>query len=453
LAPDWKVLYDQLTDRRLRLGLSGFLKYGSATGIDPWSVSETSVAAFIAYTTEVQFTVKPNDLHKQVARCWNRARETVPGWPQITLTVPDFRPQPASLPWEAFELSFLQDVEHYLSLLGGANLLDEDAPDQPCKPSTIKTRRDYLKLAASAAVKQGVPIESLGLLADLVSPPIVRLILEHYLGKKGGKIATFTTDMAERLYAIARTYAKAPEEQLRQLERFCIKLRPNRRRRGLTEKNMAVIRAFKDRQNRARLKALPAHLFDEALAERDALAQAAVKAGIALAIQIELVGPMRLANLAALHLEKNVIRVGGPEPVYHLVIPPEDVKNDLPLEYPLPKVVSEMLGRYHRMFRTRLCRDDNTWILPGEGDGHKTKGTLIGQIIERISKALGIRVTPHQFRHLAAAFIMQNDPANYELVRRVLGHKNLDTTIRFYVGLETVDAVRKFSAMALESDD
>ena len=93
-------------------------------------MSETSVAAFIAYATEVQFTVKPNDLHKQVARCWNRARETVPGWPQITLTVPDFRPQPASLPWEAFELSFVEDVERYLSLLGGDNLLDEDAPDR-----------------------------------------------------------------------------------------------------------------------------------------------------------------------------------------------------------------------------------------------------------------------------------------------------------------------------------
>ena len=163
LSPAWKSLYDQLTDRRLRLGLSGFLKYCSATGIDPWSVSETSVAAFIAYATEVQFTVKPNDLHKQVARCWNRAKEAVPGWPQITLTVPDFRPQPASLPWEAFELSFVEDVERYLSLLGGENLLDEDAPDRPCKPSTIKTRRDYLRLAASAAVKQGVPVESLTL--------------------------------------------------------------------------------------------------------------------------------------------------------------------------------------------------------------------------------------------------------------------------------------------------
>ena len=181
--------------------------------------------------------------------------------------------------------------------------------------------------------------------------------------------------------------------------------------------------------------------------------QGAVTAELAVLIQILLVAPMRLANLAALHLETSVIRIGGPEPTYHLVIPPEDVKNDQPLEYPLPKAVSEMLGRYLTEFRPRLCRQDNPWLFPGEAVGHKTKGTLSDQIIKRITKGLGIRVTPHQFRHLAAAFILEKDPANYEFVRRVLGHKNLETTIRFYVGLETVDAVRKFSAMALEGDD
>jgi integrase len=449
LTPAWQSLHDQLTDQRLRLGITGFLKYGSATGIDPWCVSAISVTAFISYTTEVQFTVNPNDLHKQVTRCWNRAKETIPGWPQITLTVPDFRVPPTSLPWEAFEPGFVEDVERHLSLLGGDNLLDEDAPDHACKPSTIKARRNYIRLAASVAVKQGVSLHSL---ADLVSPPVVRLILEHYLAKKDGKVVTFTIDLANRLYAIARRDVKAPEEQLRQLERFCLKLRP-KRHRGLTEKNMAVIRAFKDPQNRARLRALPGQLFDQALAEREALVQAAVKAEIALAIQIELVAPMRLANLAALHLEKNVIRVGGPEPTYNLVIPAEEVKNDLPLEYPLPKVVSDMLDRYLAVFRPRLCRSDNLWLFPGELDGHKTKGTLSGQIIDRIVKDLGIRVTPHQFRHLAAAFILEKDPANYEFVRRVLGHKNLQTTINFYIGLEAVEAVRKFSAMVLEDDD
>ena len=38
------------------------------------------------------------------------------------------------------------------------------------------------------------------------------------------------------------------------------------------------------------------------------------------------------------------------------------------------------------------------WLFPGESDGHKTETTLSGQIIERITKEIGIRVTPHQFR-------------------------------------------------------
>ena len=112
-----------------------------------------------------------------------------------------------------------------------------------------------------------------------------------------------------------------------------------------------------------------------------------------------------------------------------------------------------MLALYLAVFRPRLCRRDNHWLFPGELGGYKTNGTLRSQIIDRIVDELGIRVTPHQFRHLAAALILEKDPANYELVRRVLGHKNLQTTINFYVGLETVEAVRKFSAMALENDD
>jgi integrase len=213
---------------------------------------------------------------------------------------------------------------------------------------------------------------------------------------------------------------------------------------------MAVIRAFKDKDNRSRLKALPGRLFDEALAERDAPIQAAVKAQIALAIQILLIAPMRLANLAALNLEQNVVRVSRTEPTYHIVIPPEDVKNDEPLEYPLPAVVNKMLSTYLEVFRPRRCATEGPWLFPGEADGCKAKKTLSGQVIERIAKEIGVHVTPHQFRHLAAAFILEKDPANYEFVRRVLGHKNLQTTINFYVGLQTVEAVRKFSTMALE---
>ena len=106
MSPVWKVLYEKLTAQRLRLGLSGFFRYCSANDIAPSSVSDGTVEAFIHYANEIQFTIKPRNLHKQVARCWNRAQESVPGWPQVTLTVPDFRPKATSLPWDAFPPQF-----------------------------------------------------------------------------------------------------------------------------------------------------------------------------------------------------------------------------------------------------------------------------------------------------------------------------------------------------------
>ncbi len=50
----------------------------------------------------------------------------------------------------------------------------------------------------------------------------------------------------------------------------------------------------------------------------------------------------------------------------------------------------------------------------------------------------------HQFRHAAAAILLKHRPGEYELARRVLGHRNIQTTIAFYAGLETTQATRIF---------
>ena len=53
-----------------------------------------------------------------------------------------------------------------------------------------------------------------------------------------------------------------------------------------------------------------------------------------------------------------------------------------------------------------------------------------------IEKATGLRLTPHQFRHVAAAIILKHKPGNYELVRLLLGHRTVEITIRNYIGFE-----------------
>ena len=322
----------------------------------PWSVSDTSVEAFIDYASEVQFTVKPHDLHKQVTRCWNRAQEScsrlAADHPDRSRLPSDSRPP--SLGGLRSSASS-RTSSAYLSLLGGENLLDEDAPDRACKPSTIKTRRDYLRLAATAAVKAGHGSRRPTLAGGSRLAPSRAADSRALLAKKDGKIVTFTIDMAERLYAIARIYVKAPEEQLQSAGAVLPQAAPTASSRPDGEEHGGDPNI--QRSDRTARASRPCRANSSTRPWRSGTrpVQAAVKAEIALAIQIQLVAPMRLANLAALHLEKNVVRVGGPEPTYHLVIPPEDVKNDEPLEYPLPQVVNEMLGIYLAVFRPRLC--------------------------------------------------------------------------------------------------
>ena len=65
--------------------------------------------------------------------------------------------------------------------------------------------------------------------------------------------------------------------------------------------------------------------------------------------------------------------------------------------------------------------------------------------------ACGLDFTPHAFRHLAAYKILEHDPTAYPLVQRVLGHKSLETTVRFYCGLEVPQALAHFQALVLAS--
>ena len=69
------------------------------------------------------------------------------------------------------------------------------------------------------------------------------------------------------------------------------------------------------------------------------------------------------------------------------------------------------------------------------------------QITERIQKAMGLRITVHQFRHAAAAIYLKHRPGDYETVRRLLGHRNIQTTIKFYCGLQTTQATEQFGKL------
>jgi integrase len=54
-------------------------------------------------------------------------------------------------------------------------------------------------------------------------------------------------------------------------------------------------------------------------------------------------------------------------------------------------------------------------------------------------------MNPHLFRHLGALLFLKMNPGQYESVRQLLGHKNIQTTINFYAGFETDEAMHRFN--------
>ena len=451
LAPAWMALHDRLTEVRHRRGLIRFFRFCSFRGIGPEDVDDDAVTAFLEAVIESGSVTKPKNLHRSVCRFWNDCVENIAGWPRCPVTVPDNRPARKTLSWDAFTDALRSDVAAHLDWLAGKDLLAEDGPARPCKPATLERRREYIRLAASAAVASGIDIKALNSLADLVRPETVKRILDVYLARYDDEPTTFIIDLAERLRDIARRWTDLPKTEIAALDRMCRRLGKHRRL-GMTDKNLAVIRKVRDPAEWAELMALPERLMDEAMAARNALHKAAIKAQMALAIRLLSVAPMRIANLASLSLETNVIQTGGLEGRYHLAIPDHDVKNGVPLEYPLPESVSDMLALYISMFRNRVKGSNTEWLFPGE-NGHKDPKTLSGQIKDIIAKEIGLKITPQQFRHAAAAILLKAHPGNYELVRRVLGHKSLQTTINFYIGLENWDAAQQYAKLVLNEPD
>jgi Phage integrase family len=218
---------------------------------------------------------------------------------------------------------------------------------------------------------------------------------------------------------------------------------------GLTEKNLSLIRLVLTDGVWSRVVSLPGQLMQQArLLRSHAPVRAALLAQIAVAVAILTVAPIRLANLASICLDENLIKPGGPDSNFWLIFPKYDVKNRVRLQSKLDDFVTGVINEYVHDFRPiRMHGRNENWLFPGETGGHKEKISFSTQIVERIQKATGLRITVHQFRHAAGALILKHQPGNYELVRQTLGHKSSQTTLQFYLDLNTTQASEIYTDM------
>ena len=446
LDTSWAEMRAKLKRRTHWTCLFRFMHYCSAHSIAPEVVDDAVLAAFRRALLEGSLVRKPMIVAQRTVACWNQAVAEVPGWPQARLTVQDLRDR-YTQPLNRFPPSLQAEIEAYLARLAGGDPLEE-LPFRPANPATIDTRRYMLRQLASALVLQGRDPASIVALADLVTREAARSAMLFFLARSGNQPTTQTGSLAGLLLSVGRHWVKVGPQQETYLKSLARRCRPPQR--GMTEKNRTTLRQFDDPDVVDRLLELPRQIHAELRRRKNLSRAQARRLALALAVQLLLDTSIRRQNLTRLELGRHLVRVGtGRKAGWHLYLPAEDVKNDQAMEFPLRRDTAGLLEFYLEKVRPGLVVPGSTRLFAGRDRKCRNADAFSTQLGVFLRREIGVRLSTHQFRHLAGFLYLSKVPGGHEVLRALLGHKRLATTVQFYAGMETVAAARAYDAAVL----
>ncbi len=446
--PRWQGLWDALPcDLHRRHRLIKFMRYCDDLGLAPTDITDETLCRFRDHLEAVFLTGDPQSTVRETAIGWNLAARSVAGWPNIQVTAPSGR-DTYSISRDTLPRSFHEDVERWLKRMRLDDPLDDAAPNRPLKPATLMSRENYMYSFASALARQGRDPATITRLADLVASDAFSSALTFFYSRHGNRWSPHAHNLAKCMTAIAEHYVDIDAVHLAAMKKLTAKTRPPHR--GMTRKNRKRLRQFDDAPTKARFVKLPEILVR--LSRKAASPRTAAQLTMwAVAIEILTFCPIRLKNLVGLHLDRSFggldRKRGG---TVHLTVAGEETKNEEELVFELRPETVRLLRLYVRDHRHRLTADPaNRHLFPAEGTGPRNQtafSTKLGQMIFRHS---GIDISTHVFRHAVGKIYLDAHPGQYEAVRRLLGHKDIRTTVEHYTGEETAAAARRYADIVL----
>jgi hypothetical protein len=138
--------------------------------------------------------------------------------------------------------------------------------------------------------------------------------------------------------------------------------------------------------------------------------------------------PIRLQNLLTLEFERHLFIRTGRGAKSTLELSSAEVKNNIDLAFEIPPQVVKMLVEYRDRVMPKIIGEIPTRLFVNvDGTPKEEKG--LGVLITKYARRrAGITLTPHQTRHLSAKVLLDDQPGGFEIVRQLLGHRNLHQT-------------------------
>lgn len=457
VSAEWTSLAASL-DRKLQIGLSRLLRFLSRKGVDPATVTNRSLEEFGEELRERSLRAGAETSYRQALRHWNTAVRTEPGWPQLHADVPR-NPRHYSIEWAEFPASFNADVEAFLAAKRSVDPLSDDYDrsghaNRSVRAATDKNRRQMIRVISSALVlSSAAPKEAVTSLAVLTEDKHVRAALAYLRDKRGdGKIKAYHINLLWLLRVIARHWEKN-EDKARALKDLSSALEGQDEALssgGITEKNLERLRQFDIPKNIDLLVGLPERTFRSVRHKAAPAHIDCVRVMYALQVGILAFVPIRIKNLTQLQIGKNLVDVGkGPKRQVRIVLTSEMTKTHRDYQAPLPPHLYGLLDAWLSTYRPKVCDQPSDLLFPNNRGLTRSSEALSVKLSRFIERESGLTMNPHLFRHLAAKLYLDHDPTGIEIVRQLLGHTSVKTTLRVYAQLQTDPAFRRYEAAVL----
>jgi integrase len=440
LSADWEALFEATKDKKITNGLSRLGRWASSEDLRPSEIDASTLKRFFVELEAHTLVRNLGFQRRNVPRLWNRLATTFPDLKLTQLGIPTKEIAWHRVPWDNLPKSFRRETDDYLTWCTVPDPLDEDARGRALAPQTLRLRRHYIHLAATAACDAGIQPSRLTSLRKLVEPKTFQSILRQQWRKNGGKATAHLSGLANDLIAVATEWARVSAAQLAQLKATRKKL--GKQPSGLTEKNRGLLRKLEDPRLLGRLINLPDQIWRRARRNSPRSPYWFIDLQTSLALDILLHVPLRIEDLGVLRFEEHIHWPQGRRKPALITIRQAKVPDGDPLEFELPSYLSDRLyGFRNEIAADVIGRRPEFLFISAKGTLRKLS-TLRVAIQRSVLRYVGLRVTPHQFRHLAGKIHLDANPGHYEVVRQFLGHRNLRTTTRFYAGPNTRRAGR-----------
>jgi integrase len=449
--PHWGPLLHTIAhDKRLANGIAAFANWCAKNGILSEQVTDDTVQQFLTWLVTRTIRARPRDIAQTVPIVWNEAADHITNWPKVLLSRLSFRPPTKHLQWEELNEGFRRDAEAYLTLRKTPDIFDTsaNAPRRPLAATTLRLQRQHIRLAASVMIESGASKDDITCLASLVDPERFKIVLRYYHQQASGEPNAFAGGIATTLIQVARYYAALGSAEIDELKRIAARLPPVPF--DLRPKNKALLRKLESDRLRASLVFLPDRVITRAKKDPERLLRRFVDIQVAIAVAIALVTPLRPENLSRLNWQRHFGEPDGPKGQLLLHIPAEETKTrKRELIFELPGDVAKTIRWYRRTVLPVLGADETGDLFVTRKGRPKSQATLSEQIAERITREVGVRISPHKFRHIAAAWYLESHPEDFETVRALLGHGWSKTTL-IYAGNSSRRAGRAFASHIVE---